>query len=253
MDSMKNSLSDQIAVITGGNTGIGKSISLKFAEEGAIVIILGTNPDTGASTIEEIKSNFPEAKAVFCQVDVSHTAAVEQVMKNIFDEFGRFDVLVNNAGVTADQLLMKMTEEEWDRVIDINLKSCFNTCKPAIRSMMKAKRGKIINISSVIGLVGNPGQVNYAASKAGMIGFTKALAKEVASRGVQVNCVAPGFIQTRMTDKLSDVQKEAIVKNIPLNRLGESVDIANIVWFLASSLSDYVTGQVIAVDGGMTM
>ncbi len=250
---MKNLLLDQVAIVTGGNAGIGKVIALKLAEEGAKVAILGTNLETGTAAIEEIKRLVPSGQAVFYQVDVSKTAQVEDVIKKILEEFGKVDILVNNAGVTADQLLMKMTEEEWDRVLAVNLKSCYNTCRAVVRSMMKARKGKIINISSVVGLTGNPGQVNYAASKAGMIGFTKALAKELAARQILVNCIAPGFIQTKMTDALSESQKEAILKDIPLARIGDPLEIANAVWFLASALSNYMTGQVITIDGGMVM
>jgi 3-oxoacyl-[acyl-carrier protein] reductase len=250
---MKNLLLDQVAIVTGGNAGIGKAISLKLAEEGARVAIMGTNAVTGASTVAEIQQHFPTSQVRFYQVDVSKTSAVEETIKKIIDDFGKVDVLINNAGVTADQLLMKMSEEEWDRVLAVNLKSCYNTCRAVVRSMMKAKKGKIINISSVVGLMGNAGQVNYAASKAGMIGFTKALAKELATRNILVNCIAPGFIQTKMTEGLSESQKEAILKEIPLGRLGETKEIAHVVWFLASPLSNYMTGQVVAIDGGMAI
>lgn len=250
---MKNLLLDQVAVITGGNTGIGKCVAFKFAEEGAKIVIMGTNAETGRATIEEIKQAVPSAQVLFYQVDVSQTAAVEEVIKKVIDTFGKIDILVNNAGITADQLLMKMSEEDWDRVLAINLKSCYNTCRAVARSMMKAKKGKIINIGSVVGLTGNAGQVNYAASKAGMIGFTKALAKELASRNILVNCLAPGFIQTKMTEKLSEAQKEMILKDIPLGRMGDPREIADAAWFLASPLSNYMTGQVITVDGGMVM
>lgn len=250
---MKNLLFDQVAIVTGGNTGIGRAIALKLAEEGAKVAIMGTNVETGASAISEIKHSYPSSLVSFYQVDVSQTSAVEETIKKIIEDFGKVDILVNNAGVTADQLLMKMSEEEWDHVLAVNLKSCYNTCRAVVRSMMKAKKGKIINISSVVGLMGNPGQANYAASKAGMIGFSKALAKELASRNILVNCVAPGFIKTKMTDALSENQKEAILKEIPLGRLGDAEEVAHAVWFLASSLSDYMTGQVLTIDGGMVM
>lgn len=250
---MKNLLAEQVAVVTGGNAGIGKAIALKFAQEGAKVAILGTNAATGAAAIEEIKQAFPDAEIRFYQADVSKTPVVDMVFKQILTDFGKIDILVNNAGVTADQLLMKMSEDEWDRVIDVNLKSCYNTCRAVIRAMMKARKGKVINISSVVGLNGNPGQVNYAASKAGIIGLTKALAKEAAPRNILVNCIAPGFIETKMTDALTDAQKESILKQVPLARLGDPKEIANIAWFLASPLSDYITGQVITVDGGMVM
>lgn len=250
---MKNLLLDQVAVITGGNAGIGKAIALKLAEEGAKIAILGTNSETGEAAAIEIKQEVPFAQVLFYQVDVSKTAQVEECLKKISDHFGKVDILVNNAGVTADQLLMKMSEEEWDRVIAVNLKSCYNMCRAVVRSMMKARKGKIINISSVVGLTGNAGQVNYAASKAGMIGFTKALAKELAPRQILVNCIAPGFIQTKMTDSLSESQKESILKEIPLGRMGIPIEIAHAVWFLASPLSSYMTGQVMTVDGGMVI
>jgi len=250
---MKNLLLDQVAIVTGGNAGIGKAIALKLAEEGAKVAIIGTNAETGAAAIAEIKQDVPAAHLLFYQLDVSQTAAVEETIKKIIDDFGKVDILVNNAGITADQLLMKMSEEEWDRVLAVNLKSCYNTCRAVVRSMMKAKKGKIINISSVVGLTGNAGQVNYAASKAGMIGFTKALAKELASRNILVNCIAPGFFQTKMTDALTENQKDAFLKEIPLGRLGDTKEIAHAVWFLASPLSTYMTGQVITIDGGMVM
>lgn len=250
---MKNLLSGQTAVVTGGNAGIGKAIALKLAEEGAKVAILGTNAETGAAAAEEINRAGNASHVRFYQADVASTSVVDETFKKIMQEFGTIDILVNNAGITADQLLMKMSEEEWDRVLAVNLKSCYNTCRAVVRPMMKAKKGKIINISSVVGLNGNPGQVNYAASKAGMIGFTKALAKEVAARNILVNCIAPGFIQTKMTDSLTDVQKESILKQIPLGRMGDPLQIANGVWFLASPLSDYITGQVITIDGGMVM
>lgn len=248
-----NSLLDQVAIITGGNAGIGKAIAFKFAEEGAKVAILGTNGETGAATVAEIKQAFPKAEVLFFQVDVAQTSAVDEIVKQIIGQLGKVDILVNNAGVTADQLLMKMSEDDWDRVLTVNLKSCYNTCRAVVRVMMKAKKGKIINISSVVGLMGNAGQANYAASKAGMIGFSKSLAKELASRNILVNCVAPGFIKTKMTDALTDTQREAILKDVPLGRLGDVDEVAQVVWFLASPLSNYITGQVVTVDGGMVM
>lgn len=250
---MKRSLSDQVAVVTGGNAGIGKAISLKLAEEGAKVIIMGTNVEVGAIAISEIKQAVSFADVSFSKVDVSQTQAVDEAIKQILEQYSKIDILVNNAGVTADQLLMKMNEDDWDRVINVNLKSCYNTCRSVVRSMMKAKKGKIINISSVVGLMGNAGQANYAASKAGIIGFSKALAKELASRNILVNCVAPGFIKTKMTDVLTEAQREAILKDVPLGRLGDVSEVANLVWFLASPLSSYITGQVLTVDGGMVM
>lgn len=250
---MKDLLKNQLAVITGGNAGIGKAIAVKFTQEGARVAIIGTNRENGEAVLKEIKQLTPYAEAHFYCTDVSKTVEVDQVIKKISEELGPIDILVNNAGITADQLLMKMTENDWDRVMEINLKSCYNTCHAVVRSMMKARKGRIINISSVVGLIGNPGQVNYAASKAGMIGFTKALAKELSSKNILVNCIAPGFIETKMTENLSPAQLEAIIKNIPLQKMGKPEDIANTAWFLATPLSDYITGQVISVDGGMVM
>lgn len=251
---MEKDLDNQVALVTGGTAGIGRAIALAFAENGARVAIFGTNPERGAEVVRSIhEAAKREDAARFYSVDVSQTTAVDESIKQVLNDFGHIDILVNNAGITCDQLLMKMTEKEWDQVLDINLKSCYNTCHALIRLMMKAKKGRIINISSVVGLMGNPAQVNYAASKAGMIGFTKALAKEVASRGILVNCIAPGFVSTSMTDKLSDAQKEAILKDIPLGYIGEPADIAHMVLFLASSKAKYITGQVIAVDGGMVM
>ena len=246
------SLQNQIALITGGNAGIGLAIALKFAEEGATVIIIGTNPIKGESAIEEIKQKTGQT-AFFYSANVGKTAIVDEIIKKVLEAFGRIDILVNNAGITADQLLIRMSEEDWDRVLEINLKSCYNLCHALVRSMVKAQSGKIINISSVIGIKGNRGQSNYAASKAGMIGFTKALAQEVASRGIQVNAVAPGFITTAMTEKLNDELQAAILKTIPMGHMGSTTDVANVVWFLASPLSNYITGQVITVDGGMVM
>lgn len=250
---MNRLLLNQVAIVTGGNAGIGKAIAKKLACEGAHVAIFGTNKETGQATCEEIKKEAPNVNVRFYSVDVSQTQLVDQAINQVIEELGPIDILINNAGITADQLLMKMTEEHWDQVLDINLKSCYNTCRAVIRPMMKAKKGRIVNISSVIGLIGNSGQVNYAASKAGMIGLTKALAKEVASRQILVNCVAPGFIQTKMTDQLTEAQKEAILKDIPLGRMGNPDDIAHLVWFLVSPMANYITGQVLTVDGGMVM
>lgn len=243
------------ALVTGGTAGIGRAIASLFAKEGASVVIFGTNKEKGEEVLLEMQAAkaFPEQIFDFIPVDVSsYEKGIESVEKAI-QVMGGVDILVNNAGITKDQLLMKMTEEDWDKVIDVNLKSVFIFSKAVIRTMMKARFGKIINISSVIGLIGNPGQINYSASKSGMIGFTQSLAKEVATRGITVNCIAPGFIETRMTtDGLTEDQKTAILGQVPMKRLGTPLDIANVCLFLASSLSDYITGEVIAVDGGMT-
>lgn len=250
---MKDLLKNQVAIITGGTAGIGKAIALLFAENGAKVAILGTNLERGAKTLDEIASIAGKENAMFLQVNVAFTAEVDEAVKKVLATFQHVDILVNNAGITRDQLLMKMSEEDWDSVMDINVKSCYNTAKALVRSMMKARKGKIINVSSVVGLTGNAGQANYAASKAAIIGFTKALAKELASRNICINCIAPGFIETQMTEILTEAQKEATLAQIPLGRLGQPIEIANMALFLASGLSDYITGQVFTVDGGMVM
>jgi 3-oxoacyl-[acyl-carrier protein] reductase len=250
---MLHHLKDKAAVVTGGTAGIGKEIALAFAKEGAHVAIFGTNAERAAEILEYLKKTYPNQKFLVKLADVSDKKAVDQALQEILLEFGKIDILVNNAGITRDGLLMKMTEEDWDRVIAVNLKSVYNTCQALVRPMLKARSGKIINITSVVGLNGNAGQTNYAASKAGMIGFTQSLAKEVASRGICVNCIAPGFIKTPMTDVLTDAQKEGILKQVPMGRLGNAEEIANTAVFLASDWSNYITGQVLTVDGGMVM
>ncbi|NDE82596.1 MAG: 3-oxoacyl-ACP reductase FabG [Chlamydiia bacterium] len=248
-------LKQKKAIITGGTAGIGKEIALSFAKQGAHVAIFGTNQERAAEVLKELEGLrlFPEQEFRSEILDVSSKVSVDTVIQSILGAWGNIDILVNNAGITRDGLLMKMSEKDWDDVIDTNLKSVYNLCQALVRPMLKARTGKIINISSVVGLTGNAGQVNYTASKAGMIGLTKALAQEVATRGICVNCIAPGFIQTKMTDVLTDQQKEVILKKIPMGRLGSTEDIANAAIFLASPLSDYITGQVLTVDGGMVM
>jgi len=252
---MKQLLQGKTAIVTGGTAGIGKAVASLYAAHGAHVVIFGTNKERAEQALQEIRALQvdPNQKALYFLVDVSKTKEVEEVISKLLVDWGKIDVLVNNAGITRDNLLMKMSEEDWDRVLEVNLKSVYNTCRALTRSMMKARSGCIINISSVIGLTGNAGQANYAASKSGMIGFTKSLAKELASRGVRANCVAPGYIDTQMTEGLSDQIKETILSKIPLNRIGHPMDIANAALYLASDLANYVTGQVIAVDGGMVM
>ncbi len=246
-------LKDKTALVTGGTSGIGREIALSFARQGADVAIFGTNEARAAEVMKELEMGriSPSQKFFSLLVDVSNKKAVDEALTQVLAFFGRLDILVNSAGITRDGLLMKMSEEDWDTVLDVNLKSVYNTCQFMVRPMLKAKAGKIINISSVIGLTGNAGQVNYAASKSGIIGLTKALAQEVATRGICVNCIAPGFIVTRMTDALTDLQKEGILKKIPMGRIGDPQDVANAALFLASHLSDYMTGQVLTVDGGM--
>lgn len=242
----------KLALITGGTRGIGKQIALTFAKEGYdIAINYRTENDELKNTKKEIEANNVKCFAV--QGDVSNFEDCQNFVKQIIEEFGRIDVLVNNAGITKDTLLMRMKEEDFKQVIDTNLVGTFNVTKNVIAHMMKARSGRIINISSVVGISGNAGQTNYAASKAGIIGFTKSLAKEVASRNITVNAVAPGFIETQMTAVLKKDIKEEIAKTIPLKRMGTPQDVANVVKFLASSDSSYITGQVIHVDGGMLM
>lgn len=243
------------AIVTGGTAGIGKEIALTFARQGADVAIFGTNEERAKEVMLELEGARIALEQRFASfiVNVGEKASVEGAIQQLLAAWGQVDILVNNAGITRDSLLMRMTEEDWDTVIDVNLKSIYNTCQTLVRPMIKAKSGKIINISSVVGLTGNAGQANYAASKSGMIGFTKALAQELATRNICVNCIAPGFIQTRMTDSLTDGQKEGIFKKIPMGKMGNPLDIANAAVFLASNLSDYITGQVLTVDGGMVM
>ena len=245
-------LKDKIAIVTGGGRGIGKGICLKFASLGANLVI---NYAGDTAKAEETKAECEKlgAKVVLSQGDVSEMEYCEILFRTAIDTFGRIDILVNNAGITRDNLLMRMSEEEFDKVISVNLKGTFNCMKQAARPMMKQKYGKIINMSSVVGVTGNAGQVNYAASKAGVIGMTKSMAKELANRGVTVNAIAPGFIRTAMTDVLSDDVKADITRAIPMGVMGETEDVANVAAFLASDASRYITGQVINVDGGMVM
>ena len=241
-------LKDQVVVVTGATAGIGRGIALKMASEGARVVVIGTNPERGATVVAEIEElTGSKDRSGFYATDVASQESVNATVAQILADFGTVDVLVNNAGITRDGLLMRMTEDQWDDVVNVNLKSVYNTCRALARTMTKARRGRIVNISSIVGLTGNKGQVNYASSKAGMIGFTKSLAQELAPRNILVNAVAPGYIKTRMTEKLP----AAIEEMVPLGRWGEPEDIANAVLFLASDMANYVTGQVIVVDGGL--
>lgn len=252
---MSGLLKGKSALITGGTAGIGRSIARLFAEQGADVAIMGTHGGRSQEALREIEEarESPDQKMLSLLLDVSQSKEVEEAIEKLLAAFGKCDILVNNAGITRDNLLMRMSEEEWDRVIAVNLKSVYNTCRSLARSMMKNRSGSIINISSIIGLTGNAGQVNYAASKSGMIGFTKSLAKELASRNVRANCIAPGYIETQMTEVLAAPIKETILSKVPLGRIGQPRDVAHAALFLASDLSNYITGQVIAVDGGMAM
>lgn len=243
----------RVVIITGGSRGIGRSIALKFAEEKARIIIVHYDPDENAAneTLRILASEGVEAESH--KVDVSLFEAADALCKGLLSKFEKIDVLVNNAGITKDTLLMRMTEEDWDKVIRVNLKSVFNCTRAVIRAMIKQRRGCIINVSSVAGQIGNPGQANYAASKAGIMGFTKTVAREVATRGVTVNAVAPGFIRTEMTDVLHEKVKQAFIQQIPMGRTGQPEDVAEAVHWLCSNAASYITGQIIHVNGGMYM
>ena len=242
----------QVVLVTGGSRGIGKAIAAKYAQNGYDVVLNYVDENTD---FDAITKEFAEygAKVLWIKADVSKEDDVNEMVKKAVEEFGRIDVLINNAGVTKDTLLMRMKEEDFDKVININLKGTFLATKAVIPYMMKKKNGRIVSLASVVGIAGNAGQSNYAASKAGIIGFTKSVAKEVASRNIRLNCVAPGFIATNMTSVLSDDVKEKINSQIPMKRMGTVDDVANVVYFLGSEQSSYVTGQVINIDGGMLM
>ena len=240
----------QIALVTGATRGIGQAIAHALAEQGAHVIGTATS-DTGAQKIKDQLSAFEGCTGVV--LNVTDTAAANDLVDKISTDRGGLHILVNNAGITKDMLAMRLKEEDWDAVIDTNLKAVFTLSKAVIRPMMKQRFGRIINITSVVGASGNPGQSNYAASKAGVAGMTRALARELGSRNITVNCVAPGFIETDMTAALSEEQQKALISQIPLSRLGQTADVANLVQFLASPLASYITGQEIHVNGGMLM
>lgn len=245
-------LTDKIAVVTGASRGIGREIAKTLAASGAIVIVNYNGSAARAEeAVKEIEAAGGRAEAVQCNVSEFDKAA--ELMDYVVKKYGRVDILVNNAGITRDNLIMKMSEEDFDAVLGTNLKGAFNCIKHVSRQMLKQRSGRIVNISSVSGVAGNAGQANYSASKAGVIGLTKTVAREMASRGITCNAVAPGFIKTDMTDVLSDGVKEAIIGNIPMKRFGETKDVANLVAFLASEEAGYITGQVICVDGGMCM
>ena len=244
-------LKDKVAVVTGASRGIGRGIALRLAAEGAKVVVTATTLEGAQKTAEAIQQNGGEALPV--QVNVADAESVANLFKTVLDQYGRVDILVNNAGITRDNLLVRMSHEEWQAVLDVNLTGVFNCIKAVTRTMMKQRAGKIINISSVVGEIGNAGQANYSAAKAGIIGLTKSVAKELASRNIQVNCVAPGYIQTDMTEQIPESAREQLLNAIPAGRMGTPEDVAALVVFLASSDSDYITGQVMNVDGGMVM
>lgn len=242
----------KIALITGGARGIGKQIALKYAINGYNIVLNYVSDSTDIKALEEEFLSFG-IEVLLVKADVSNYLECEQMVKKAIDKFGKIDVLVNNAGITKDGLIAMMKEETFDKVIDINLKGTFNVVRNVVPFMMKKRNGSIVNISSVVGVCGNAGQSNYSASKAGIIGFTKSLAKELAARNIRVNAVAPGFIDTDMTSVLKDQVKDSINAQIPLKRMGEAKEVANVVYFLSSDESSYITGQVINVDGGMVM
>jgi len=240
-------LERKVALVTGASRGIGKAIAIALENAGAHVVCISRT----AKDVQAVADSLSNASSAAC--DVSSSESFTELVKNIVEDKGRMDILVNNAGITRDGLILRMKEDDWDLVMDINLKGAFNGIKAVMRSMMKQKSGRIINISSVVGLTGNAGQANYAASKAGLIGLTKSTAKELSSRGITVNCIAPGYIATDMTDELSDAVKENLNKQIPLGRIGSPDDIAHMALYLASDEAGYITGQTIAVDGGIVM
>jgi 3-oxoacyl-[acyl-carrier protein] reductase len=245
-------LSGKVALVTGGSRGIGRAICLELAAQGAKVVVNYAGSQAAAeAVVAQIKEQGGEALAV--QGDVASYEDAEKMVKATLEAFGRVDILVNNAGITRDNLLIRMKEEDWDAVLNTNLKGVFNCTKAVARPMMKQRFGRIINITSVVGVIGNPGQANYVSAKAGVIGLTKSSAKELSSRGITVNAVAPGYIETDMTEKLGEDVKSKLFEAIPLQRLGRPEDIANVVSFLASDKASYITGQVLNVDGGMVM
>jgi 3-oxoacyl-[acyl-carrier protein] reductase len=244
-------LKGKVALVTGAAQGIGKAIALLLARNGADIVISDINLEKAKETAKEIEAIGQKAMAI--GTDVANLGNAEQMVQSVVEHFGRIDILVNNAGITRDKLLLRMTEEDWDAVIDINLKGTFHCTKAVIKFMSKQRYGKIVNIASVVGEMGNAGQANYAASKAGVIGFTKTIAKEFAQRGININAIAPGYIQTPMTEALPEKVKEELKRLIPMERLGQPEDVAEAVLFLISDASSYITGQVLNVNGGIYM
>jgi len=244
---------DQIVLVTGATSGIGRATALSFAVCGATVFAIGTSHEKGTEVVARAKELTGRDACLFHACDVSKKEEVDRAVEELLSRFGKIDVVVNSAGITRDMLLLKMKAEDWQKVLDVNLNSCFYVCQAALFPMLKARRGRIINISSIVGITGNAGQANYAASKAGMIGFSKSLAKEVASRNILVNCIAPGFIDTPMTGFLQGEKKEALLEKIPLKRMGTQEEVASCALFLASPFASYITGTVITCDGGLAM
>ena len=248
----KMKLENKVAMITGAGRGIGRDIAFLFAREGSDLALC----DVDQAALGETKADIEKEtgrKVLAEKVDVTSPAEVDELVKKILDNFSSLDILVNNAGITRDNLVMRMSEQEWDAVLNVNLKGAFNCIKAVTRSMMKKRSGKIINMASIIGLMGNAGQANYSASKGGLIAMTKSVAKELGPRSINVNAIAPGFIQTEMTDKLGESVRSKLMELIPLGKMGKPQDVADLALFLASKSSDYITGQVIQVDGGMVM
>jgi 3-oxoacyl-[acyl-carrier protein] reductase len=244
-------LQGKVAIVTGAARGIGRAIALRFAQEGAKVVVTDIRDEQGLETVRLIEE--AGSQAVFVHTDVTNASQAQEMVDAAIEKFGAVDILVNNAGITRDTLLMRMSEEDWDAVLSVNLKSAYNCSKAVLRSMMKKRSGCIINITSVVGLAGQAGQTNYSASKAGLIGFTKSLAKEVGSRGITVNAVAPGFVSTEMTGVLPQEMVDKAIEATPLGRLGKPEDVADAVAFLASGRASFITGHVLSVDGGLVM
>ena len=245
------SLTGRVALVTGSTRGIGRAVAARLVREGAVVVVTGRDEQVAAAVAEELDGD--GGRAIGLPLEVSRLESVDQLICEVNERLGGIDILVNNAGITRDTLLMRMSDEDWDHVVDINLRGAFRCTKGALRGMLKKRWGRVINISSVVGIIGNPGQTNYAASKAALIGFTKSLAREVASRGITVNAVAPGYIESDMTAALSKEQRDAIAERIPQGRVGTPEEVAGCVAFLASDDASYITGHTLVVDGGMAM
>ena len=244
-------LTNQVAIITGGARGIGREIALAFAREGADVVLFDVNPELLEQTAQELRGLGRRAEGF--SVDVTDGKQVDEGVAKVLDKLGRIDILINNAGITKDGLLIRMDDAQWDRVLNINLKGTFLCTRAVAKHMLKQRRGRIVSIASIVGIIGNPGQANYAASKAGIIGLTKAVAKELATRGVTVNAIAPGFIKTEMTDALPEQAKQRLLAAVPMGTLGEPKDVAQAALFLVSEAARYITGHVLVVDGGLAM